>query len=202
MKKFLLFFVAIIFLAACEESKEAKADKIIRKALNGVIVNIDTYEPIETIIDSAYAPMQTAEMFELFAKLPAQMRLYNKLMSDVSLAKSSMAIYEDSYTSFGKEQYKKFKEEYESSQNSLDAMEAKMAALGEKLEKLSKEEKVFNGYLVRHKFRYVTKDGEKTIGGHLFLMNKDITAIEATWDLEDEDIKQMIEAYANQLSIE
>ena len=198
MKKLAILFLSAICLTACQESKEVKAEKLIKKTLNGIIVNMDTYEPIETTLDSAFAPLQTAESIQRLAKLPSQMTLYYQLTQDVSSARERMALYEDSYSSYGREQYRKYKEEYESSKKRLDEMEADIQAYGEKMEQASNEEPVFSGYLARHQYRYVNKDGEKTIGYDLFFINQDLTAIEAMVDLDDEALKTILEANENQ----
>lgn len=69
MKKILMTAVAAVsLLVGCRSDKD-KAEELIRKELNKVIVNFDTYESIETVIDSAFTPYSTAEKRSI--KMPA-----------------------------------------------------------------------------------------------------------------------------------
>ena len=193
MKKVIWFILAAVCLCACSESMEEKANKLIKKELNKVIVNIDTYEPIETQIDSAFAPLMTAEMFDILKALPAQLRLFSGIMDEIERAKMGMSLNESRYYSFQRESYKEFKEQYESANNRLHELETKMEAVNERVNQMKQAKPVFNGYRVIHQYRYTKEDGTKTIGRHFFLMNKDFSAVETMLDMEDEDIKAMFE---------
>lgn len=183
--------IAVISLVACSESNEKKAEKLIKKEMNKVLVNIDTYEPIETVMDSAFAPLMTAENLNILSKLPAQIELYTKLQDEVTDAEIKMNISK----SINSSEYNRCKEQYERSYGQLKDLESKMTALKDKIEQQTQEERIFNGYLVRHSYRYITKEGDKTIGQHLFLMDKDFTKVEVAMDLEDEKIKSMFELF-------
>lgn len=191
MKKLLLIVAAALFLTACQESKEAKAEKLIKTALNTVIVNIDTYVPIGTSVDSAFAPVQTAENLQRFGKMPLLIAQWGEFNRKAIIAKESMALNEPPFTSMNKEIYNK---EYEAAKERLDEIEKIMKAYADEMERASKEKPVFNGYLARHQYRYVSIEGEKKIGDDIFFINKEFTAIEAMVDLADEDMKAFIEA--------
>ena len=193
MKKYLLFIATAICLIACSDSKEEKAEKLVKKALNSVIVNIETYEPIETTVDSAFAPLESPEVFNFYAQMPVQMRLYVSSQEKAEDAKRTMSIYSNPYSSYDIERYNSAKEEYEMYSRRAAEFEEKMHAFSQKMERLSKEEPVFCGYKVRHKFRFVSKEGDKTIGEYSFLMNKDLTEIESMIDLDDEVIKALVQ---------
>ena len=193
MKK-LLILAAAICLIACSESNEEKAGKLAKEALNSVIVNIETYEPIETIVDSAFAPLTSPEMFNLFAQLPDQFRVYANNQEEMERAKITMSIYDNAYSSYEKESYNRAKEDYERYSRRVADFEEKMHAFTEKLKRYSNEEPVFCGYKVRHKYRFVSKEGEKSIGEYLFLMNKELTAVESMIDMDDEVIKALIQS--------
>jgi hypothetical protein len=104
-----------------------------------------------------------------------------------------MSIYANPYSSYEVERYNRAKEEYELYSRRAAELEEKMQAFSQKMERLSKEKPVFCGYKVRHKFRYVSKEGEKTIGEYAFLMNKGLTEVESMIDLDDEVIKALVQ---------
>lgn len=196
MKNFLLIMIAAFGLTACQ-TKEEKAEGLARKALNSVIVNYDTYEPIETTVDSAFAPLMTAEVYNYYPQLLSQIRAHSLAEEQAKVAKLQMSLSENCSYPYEKELYKKAKEEYERYSSTVTELEEKVQAFSQKLEKYSKEEPVFNGYVVRHKFRYVSKEGDKTIGDVLFLMNKDLTEVESMLDLNDEIMQSLINQYVS-----
>ena len=183
--------IAAISLVACSESNEEKAEKLIKKEMNKILVNIDSYEPIVTNLDTAYAPLMTADMFDFMNSLPNKIELYAKLQEDIKDAERKMDIFQ----SVSQIEYNQYKEQYESSYKRFKDLEAELTKKNQEVEAKAKEEKVFNGFLAGHKYRYVTKDGEKTIGQLLFLINKDFTSIDAMMDLEDEKMQSIFELY-------
>lgn len=193
MKKSLFLIAAVLFLTACGDSTEEKAEKLAKKALNGVIVNIETYEPIETKVDSAFAPLMTPETFEFYAQMPSQMRTYASWQEEAAHAKRTMSIYGSSHYSYDMERYQRASEDYEMYSQKIAQYEEKLQKFFQKMEQYSKEEPVFSGYKVRHKFRFVNNEGQKSIGEYMFFMNKDLTAVESMIDLEDEFIKAMVQ---------
>lgn len=188
MKKFFFIFFVVIIFSACSSSKEDKAEKLVKKALNSVIVNMDTYEPIDTKIDSAFAPLMAKEVFKFYEQLPDQMRIYIHRQEKAEELKRKLNLYEDLDLSFTTASDQD-KEEYEKACQYIKDFDEKMKAFNTKMEKKAKEKPVFCGYMVTHTYRYVNKEGEKTIGKHVFLMDKDLTEVESMIDLEDEIIK-------------
>lgn len=195
MKKVIWFIFAAVCLSACSESMEEKANKLIKKELSKVIVNIDTYEPIETLIDSAFAPIVTAETYSILEALPAQIKRLAEFGDEADKAKIGMSLNESRFYSFQRENYIKFKDQYESASKKYDELESKLKTINERFSKMTEEKPTFNGYQVLHQYRYTKTDGTKTIGKHVFLMNKNLSEVEAMLDLEDEDIKAMFEAF-------
>lgn len=193
MKKVLFFIAATILLAACTETKEVKAEKLAKQTLNGFIVNMDTYEPIETRVDSAFAPLTSLEVFEYIAQLPQQLKKYESWQHKVDNAKTTLRAYANPRYPYERYSYNDAKENYDKYSKYMAEFEEKMKDFNNDLEEKSKEEPVFCGYLVRHKYRFVSKEGEKTIGQHLFFMNEDLTKVESMIDMNDEYIKSMME---------
>ena len=189
MKNLLIIIVVAICLTACGDSKEVKAEKLAKKALNSVIVNMDTYEPIETKIDSAFAPLSSPEVFRFYEQLPDQMRLFFDYQDEAKRLKTTIDLQEELDLSLGRNIYNQNKEDYENALKKIKEYDEKMEAFVKDMNQKAKEKPVFNGYRVKHTYRYVTKEGDKTIGHCLFLMNKDLTKVESMIDLDDEVIK-------------
>ena len=192
MKKIILLFAVSIFFTACK-SKEEKAEILAKQAMKGVIANYETYEPIETTIDSAFAPVMTPENYEFIAQIPNLTRSYAECQEAAKNAKITMDIFSDSEYSSHQETYKDAKEKYEKNSQRVAEIENMMRNFYSKVEKLSKEKPVFNGYKVHHKYRFVNDNDKKEIGEFLFLMDEDLTEVKAKLDLNDEVLKAMFE---------
>ena len=189
----LLFLAALFFFTACSKSVEEKANDIAKKALNSVIVNIDTYEPIENKIDSAFAPMMTSETFAALNKMINKAQLLLNAQEDAQLARMEMTIYEDQHSSYDKECYNRAKENYESANQTIADYMEQFAAYRAMMAEYSKETPVFSGYRIFHRCRFVNKEGDKTIGNFLILTNKDFTEVDGILDMDNEIIQILME---------
>ncbi|MCR5821027.1 MAG: hypothetical protein K6F94_08810 [Bacteroidaceae bacterium] len=203
MKKLFFILTALLCLSACNQSKEAKADKLIRKALNAKIINIETYEPVETVFDSVLVPIDSmAGLYEFLSHMPPIVKKYNEYTDAMQKAMLKKSIYEDDISSFSRRQYNEAIEELADATNNVLLLQEKMTRMGDKFKGLKDAEKKFDGYIVTHTYRYVNKEGQKTIGKQLYVMNKDLTEIKMTLDLEDEELKDFLEELSEQLYFE
>ena len=57
-----------------------------------------------------------------------------------------------------KYEYNKYKEEYDQAVKERDELQQNILDLSEKMTQWSKEDSVFNGYMLRHQYRYVNKE--------------------------------------------
>lgn len=56
MKKFFYLALVAIVVVACGQSQEQKAESLIKEELKKSLYKPETYKPIETKVDSAFAP--------------------------------------------------------------------------------------------------------------------------------------------------
>ena len=114
------------------------------------------------------------------------------LTREVELAKTSMAIYGGPYsTALLRNEYRKHKEEYERYSAKLDELNNRLQKKGESLVPLFKQEPSFIGYRVVHKFRYENEEGQTTFGNMLFIIDKDIQTILASYDMDSMEYQLM-----------
>ena len=69
MKRILLFALVAIALSACNLTKESKAEALVKESLKKALYKPDTYKPIETKVDSAFAPYDDPALFKELEKL-------------------------------------------------------------------------------------------------------------------------------------
>ena len=114
MKQSLLLLIGIAFFASCSKSLEDKAEVLIKKELMKSLYKPDTYNPIETSIDSAFSPRDNPALFDKLQELMSIAKDIESNQFDQKQAKSSMSIWSGPYqTAFGRNEYNEAKEDYE-----------------------------------------------------------------------------------------
>ncbi len=156
MKKNTLFLVSFPLLFGCLPSREEKAVAIAKSELFKILSHADSYEPVETRIDSAYTSVYTDldvvravnDLIELYAEEEKLRRQYNS-------AKSSAALWSDSWGAYSKEQYRQAKEEMDDYAEKLEelAKEVDMRSRSVRDRAKTIEEGRFCGWNIYHRFR-------------------------------------------------
>lgn len=83
-------------------SPEKKAASIAEKAVKASLYHPDSYDPIGTVVDSAFAPMDDPDFFDKTLKLYELIIEMEYCDSDIKHAKSSMAIWSHPYNAFSR----------------------------------------------------------------------------------------------------
>ena len=185
MKRIVLLSFCLLAVA-CTKSPQKKAEALIKESLLKNLVLPDTYEPVETKLDSAFAPYNDPAFVNKALELVRKGADYEQLEEKLNRAKSNMAIWSGPYmTAFGREQYRQAKEEVEATQGQLDALATHLQKIGAELSESLQEDPVFIGYTAYHRYRANNNAGNTLIGEEYFLFDKDVTTIISQWD-EDE----------------
>lgn len=92
MKKIVILGVVALVFIGCTMSPEKKAASIAGKAVKASLYHPDSYDPIGTVVDSAFAPMDDPDFFEKTLKLYELGIEMENCNNEMKLAKSSMAI--------------------------------------------------------------------------------------------------------------
>lgn len=187
--KFLPICILIILIFTACKSKEEKANELIKADLYKTLYDFSSYEPIETIVDSAFTSVYRDSAI-LKDAYTVQMCLdnVNDYLDKVKDARSSMDIWSDSYSSYGRSQYNDAKEEFATNLDKAEVLMNKVHELMPKLkEAINNFEPSFCGFQAKHKFRCKTKGGNFTIGNYVYIMDDKIETILSSYDLDDED---------------
>lgn len=114
MKKYLLFLVASIVFAACSQSPEQKAQKLVEECVKKSLYHPESYENVETEIDSAFAPKDDPAVYEKAVKLYKLAKDGQEYEDNMKRAKSSMAIWSGPYmSSYSRNEYNEAKEKFD-----------------------------------------------------------------------------------------
>ena len=200
MKKcYYLVFLAVMAVA-CSQSQEQKAEVLIKENLKKSLYKPETYKPVETKIDSAFAPYDDPAFFEELAELGKMNSEYADLEEKAKNAKSSMSIWSGAYqTSFGKNQYQEAKEEYDEANAKIEKLKIKGRKQYQKVVKMLQGNRMFIGYKAVHNYRADNNAGNTLIGNTIFFIDKNFE--EVSYSLEVDEYERIQEAI-NQLKEE
>ena len=197
MKKIVLLVAAAVMLSACSKSPEEKANVLIKEHLQKTLYHPDKYAPAETVIDSAFSPVDDPEFHQkLFDAYKLSVQI-SEIEDQIKRAKTTMSMYQNNPFGDGyiRNQYNQAKEEYESllaQQERLQEKGAKMKAEFDSMgKKFKKEGKKFIGFKASHKFRCQNNAGQTLFGNYYYLFDKDITQILESLDIDGDEYKTL-----------
>ena len=190
--------MAIILLASCNNSPIDKANALIKDDMLKKLVIAESYEPVETKVDSAFAPFDAPEFYiqtlELL-KMGAEMQEYEEKAKH---AKSSMTIWSNPYSAYSKNQYQESKTEYEEYIEKQKTLQAHIENAINELKGMIRQKPRFIGFKAIHRYRAKNNAGQTLLVDELYILNKDLTEIIASYDMASEDYGAFQEA-VNQL---
>ncbi len=191
MKKlYLLLITAILILpVSCIKSQMDKTNELIETHIQKMLVIPESYDPVETILDSAYAPYDSPELLALTYKVSQMGIELQNLKDKAKIAKSFMSIWEeDPYSSsFAQNEYQESKAEYEQIVEQQKEVEKRLTKAGEEMKELLQKEPEFIGYKATHRYRAKNNAGQVLIGDQFYIFNKDLTEILASYDMDSDE---------------
>lgn len=193
MKKIFYLALVAVIIVACGQSQEQKAEALIKESLKKSLYKPETYKPVETKVDSAFAPYDDPAFFEELAELGKMNNEYAELEEKAKRAKSSMSIWSGPYmTAYGRNEYQEAKEEYEEANAKIEKLKTKGRKQYEKVAKMLQGQKRFIGYKAVHNYRADNNAGNTLIGNTIFFIDENFNEIR--YSLEVEEYNQIQEA--------
>lgn len=182
----MLMVMAMPLMVACNQSPEQKAEALIKEQLKKALYKPDTYKPIDTKVDSAFAPYDDPKTFAAIKEL---MTISNEAMSleeEMQVNKKHMAIYSGPYqTALDKIEFAEAKEKFEDNSAKHEKLMKKVQEKMQDVVAIFKSEREFIGFKAIHNFRADNNEGNTLIDNGIFYMDKDMNKIIYTMD-EDE----------------
>lgn len=187
----------VMVMVACGQSQEQKAETLIKESLKKSLYKPETYKPVETKVDSAFAPYDDPAFFDELAELGKMNSEYADLEEKAKGAKSSMSIWSGSYmTAYGRNEYQEAKDDYDEANAKMEKLKTKGRKQYEKVAEMLQGERRFIGYKAMHNYRADNNAGNTLIGNTIFFIDENFT--EVRYSLEVEEYNQIQEAI-NQL---
>ncbi|WP_026946161.1 hypothetical protein [Algoriphagus marincola] len=195
MRKIFLPLIAILLAIGCK-SKEEKANELINAELFKTLYDYESYQPIETIIDSAFTTIyRDSTILNYAIKASASFKLTNEYLQKTQNAKEIMEIWVTSYSSsYGRRKYQEANEEFNEylnlAEKTIEITTAYRDSIREAVEFFQSE---FIGWEAKHKFRCKTKGGNPDIADYVYIFDPEMKEIIYTEDSNDEDLLQLRE---------
>lgn len=190
MKQIIIMALAGIFILAGCKSKEEKALEAIKDEMFKTLYDFESYQPVETKIDSAFLSIYTDSTILKHGYVSsAILDEVNTTLEEVKDGNRTAKIWSDSYSSYGREQYNEAREKAEKGLKKLDiyfeAINAHYDTIRQVAQNINPD---FYGWKVTHKFRCKTKGGNSTLGTYIYIFDKKIKNIIYKEDTEDEEL--------------
>lgn len=188
MKK-LLLAIPFLLIVSCS-SKEEKANELIKADMFKSLYDYESYQPIETIIDSSFIDAKKDSIIRGYAYL--YMENINKITKSLDKLESEkrlLDIWDKSYTSYGigkyLEHYNNMKKEFADIKEYEIILNTIISSIKTRADSLGTS---FIGWEAKHKFRCKNKGGNPDLGNYLYVFDKDMKKITHKEDLDDKDI--------------
>jgi hypothetical protein len=191
MKKIVFIGLVAFVFVGCSLSPEKKAASIVEKAVKASLYHPNSYDPIGTVVDSAFAPMDDPYFFEKTLKLYELGIEMDQCDREMKHAKSSMAIWSGSWDSFSKNEYNEAKEEYENNAAQLETLQKKVEKLSSELRTIAEQGRNFIGWKATHSYRAQNNAGQTLIGESVFILDPEMTRILAGYNTDEPDYKNV-----------
>lgn len=204
MKKLILLFTFGAVVISCNNSPESKANALIKEELKKSLYKPDTYQPVETVVDSAFAPQDDPTLYEKLTRLEDLGREIESLESTMKRKKSAMAIWSGPYQSaYDRNEYNEAKEEYDEANGKLEKLRKKVQPLAVEIVELMNQKSKFIGFKATHNYRADNNAGNTLIGNSVYIIDPKFEKIlfsmeKEGYDAYQEALKQLKEQMAEQ----
>lgn len=191
MKK--LFFIAMVLMAACTMSLDKKADSLIKEEMKKTLFPPESYDPIETIVDSAFAPDDNPALFEKIAKIMQIGSEMESLEDEASNYRSTISIFSGPYVSeFGKNQKAEAQSKLDKTNAEIERQTSKAQKVGDEIKSMLSSDKKFIGFKANHSYRAKNNMGNVLLGRSIFIIDEPLEKI--IFSCASEDYEQLQEA--------
>lgn len=201
MKKVVYWALVAVVMASCGQSQEQKAEALIKESLKKTLFKPETYKPVETKVDSAFAPYDDPAFFKELAELGIMNNEYVELEGKAKRAKSSMSIWSGLYQSdYGRNEYQEAKEEYDEANDKMEKLKTKGRKQYEKVAKMVQGNRTFIGYKASHNYRADNNAGNTMIGNTIFFIDKNFEEVVFSMGLEEyNQVQKAISQFKEQI---
>ena len=191
MRKLLMLPIAALMLASCGETMEDKAEVLIEKEMQGTLHNPDTYDALETKVDSAFAPDDNPAVFAMLAEIGSANISISQCEANIAELKKNMENAEVGIKLMSKrkgDKYRegeaKYKKLYDECITQIDKLRSAQDTVGMFVEKRLMDvkaaldaDRAFVGFKAVHRYSAKNKDGKELTENYCYFFDKDMSRI-------------------------
>lgn len=180
MKKLViaLFAVCAIF-SSCQKTPEDKANDLIKENITKMLTYPDSYESVETMVDSLFNPMYSVDFKQ---KAQRAMELSDRIednKTNIDHGLLTMNLHSGPYSNsvYDRTKYKEGKEEYETAKKYNEKAVPELEALKKEMKAQLEKDDEFLGFAIEHKFRCKNEAGNTLMYDFLLIVDKDMKEV-------------------------
>jgi len=178
MKTIIYIVLVATLMAACTQTPQQKAEALVEETVKKVLFKPDTYDPIETKLDSIVSPYNDPDFYKEVTSFSELLTEVPRCENRIESTKKDLNFYDKSFKdSFFKNEYQEAKKKYEKAVNEYKSLKEKIQKEYEDIAAKLKGEHAFSGYVVAHSFRANNNDGNTLISNYIFFVDKNIENI-------------------------
>ena len=187
MRKILSFLFVFLLLCSCQSCEE-KVAELIKQEMFKTLYDFESYEPIETKIDSAFTSIYTDSIIKSYAYIArAFLDDVEENLDKIKDDRNTMEIWSDSYSSLGRSKYNEALKNYG---ERLDKTKRYMEVVNNYMDSIkiisSNFKPEFYGWKASHKFRCKNKGGNFDLGNYIYVFDKKMNSIIYKEDIDDD----------------
>lgn len=197
MRTILVILLSVILFSGCK-SREDKVAELIKQDMFKTLYDFESYEPIETKIDSAFTSVYTDSTIIGYAHIARS--FLDDIQNNLEKAKEAQrtaTIWMGSNSYYGRNEFQKAHNESEEYLNKLNSdLKAANAYVDSIKLASSNFTPEFCGWKATHRFRCKTKGGNFDLGNYIYIFDKDLENIIYKEDANDDNyikIKSLID---------
>lgn len=166
-----ILFVFGVMLVACSQAPKDKAIALIKEDVKKSLYHPESYEAVETLFDSAFAPKDDPAFFEKTLKFSRLAIEIQNVTEKGRMAERRMNTWCQAYMSgIDQVNYIQAKQEYDEAIQKVEKLNFRLQKVSEELRKLAVPYRCFIGFKLTHTFRTKNNEGNTQMGKKIYSM--------------------------------
>lgn len=206
MKRIIIpIFAMCAILVSCQSpTLQERAESFAAETIKKQLYFPDSYQPIECYVDTAFAPLETPEVFEKLKKTASIYEKLNDAEKDMKRKEDRYEMYKSfgSYSSYNVYQTKEAKAEFEKAQAQYSSLFEQLQSLGQELADLNEQPKKPYGLKIAQTYKAQTNGGQTISSAVLLLVDFNMKTVLAAYDEEVIEMVMSMTEEMNNLSMQ
>jgi len=193
-----LMVVALVALASCgtrekPKTREELVVELVDSAIRSVLYVPESYEPTYFEMDSAFAPMDDPEFYDMVLELYMESAAAEEAHEDMEDALKDISRSQARYTRYSRQNIKRAEKEHDEAYAEKMEHEENVSWLADSIDEVMKRKPVFIGMKVKRSYRAKNQEGKIGSGEVKLILSKDSCRVVELYDMDSEEWKCFLE---------